>query len=314
MSKLNIYNTDFWQSVNLVDEQPVHPKLKLTDTELERRSKISQTSVYKMATDAEFREIKRAAQRKTAEARRVIDASKYPVIFNEYWRVDQPRIHDFKKIYAKKYDVKPGIIELVVDNRYNTVSAEEYERVKEKWNTAFPNYRSDMVKALNKSGRRQPASGASLSATLDSVDANTAQKIYAECLTQADSRTLKNYERLAKLYNISTPGKVRDIANGHHYSLADANAKHDIEQWRLNIGEGNYEMTDPDGVSHMFADLRELGYFIQTQEGKPNSDTTKNWYVARNWFEKLEPNTWYTKQKRTFRGWKYCNHLPAKTG
>ena len=71
-------------------------------------------------------------------------------------------------------------------------------------------------------------------------------------------------------------------------------------------------MCDPNGQSYLSKDLRELGYFIQTTEGKPADDTTKNWYIARNWFEKTQPNTWYKKQKRTFKGWEYCNHLPAK--
>lgn len=280
--------------------------------EATRRSKISSTARYKMATDAEFQQIKRDAQRKTAESRRVVDPSQYAVIFKEYWRVDQPRMHDFKKVYAKKYNTRLGIIELIVDNRYNTVTAEEYEQTKAQWNSAFPTYRSDMLKELNRSGKRKPSRGAAHRAAIDSVDADTAQRIYAECLTSKHSRTKTNYERLAKQYGVPTWQKVRGIANGHHYGLQHVNAVEDIEQWRLNIGEGNYEMMDPQGRSYLFNNLSDMGCFIQTTENKPSDDATGNWYVARNWFEKCQPNTWYTKERRTFKGWKYCNHLPAK--
>jgi hypothetical protein len=247
-----------------------------------------------------------------SQSRRVLDSKQCKEIFDEYWRIDQPRMLDFKKVYAKKYNATPGIIERVVDNVYNTVTAEQYDITKALWNAAFPNHRGDVIKKLNQIGKRKPSKGIAHRASLDNVDAVTAGKIYADCLTSKDSRTQKNYQRLAKLYNVKQWQKVRDIANGHHYSLTNVNAEQDIEQWRLDIGEGNYEMTDTDGRSYVFADLRELGYFIQTTEGKPNNNTAKNWAVARNWFEKLEPNTWYIKERRTFKGWKYCNHLPAK--
>lgn len=320
MSKLNIYDKDFWQSVNLVDEQPVHPKLKLTDTELERRSKISMTSNIKMATDPAYREIKRRGAQKSADVKRKIPLEDYASIIREYWDPNIKRKHGFINVIAQRYISKPGYgnkltgqIEKIILNWYNTLPDDEYAALRTAWEQNNPNFRTDMMKDLYKVGKRKPSDGAALSAKLNSVDAVTAQKIYAECLTQADSRTNKNYKRLAKKYNIARWEKVRDIANGNHYNLKHVNAAEDIEQWRLNIGEGNYEMIDTQGRSHLFNNLNELGYFIQTQEGKPNKDSTKNWYVARNWFEKCQPNTWYTKERRTFKGWKYCNHLPAKS-
>jgi hypothetical protein len=318
MSKLIIHDKDFWQSINLVDEQPVHPNLKLTDTELDRRTKISQTSNIKMATDPEFREIKRAGAKKTADIKRRIPVEDYESIIREYYDPAVKRKHGFIKVIAARYANNKGFgskltgqIEKIIMNWHNTLPVEEYTALRDAWETANPNFRSDMLRDLNKTGKRK-SNGLLISSALDSVDATTAQKIYAECLTKKDSRTNKNYQCLAKKYKVTTWQKVRDIANGHHYSLRDCDAKTDIEQWRLSIGEGNYEMRDPNGQSYLFKDLRELGYFIQTTEGKPADDTTKNWYIARNWFEKTQPNTWYKKQKRTFKGWEYCNHLPAK--
>lgn len=205
-----------------------------------------------------------------------------------------------------------GVIEKICANFHNTLPEEEYAQLRDAWETANPDYRSELLKQQYALGRRRVRSGAEHSATIDSVDAATADKIYNECLTKKDSRTQQNYKQLATKYNVPTWEKVRNIANGHHYSLADKNAQQDIEQWRLQIGEGNYEMIDPEGNSHIFNTLHELGEFIQRTEGKPSDNSTRNWQIARHWFEKTEPNTVYTKERRTFKGWKYVNHLPAK--
>lgn len=265
---------------------------------------------YRKKTDSEIQRSNNAYL--LSQSRRVIDPKHYKEIFDEYWRVDQPRMQDFKNVYAKKFNTRPGIIELVVDNRYNIVTAEEYEQIKLQWNETFPNYRSDMLKELNKTGRRKISHGRSHSEKRSRITEQAAREIYNICLSGPNTRTHDFYKTLAKQYNMNWHA-VQKIALGDHYSLCKETAAQDIEQWRLTLGEGNYEMIDPTGQSHIFNDLRELGYFIQTQEGKSNTDTTKNWYTARNWFEKCQPNTWYTKERRTFKGWKYCNHLPAKT-
>lgn len=246
-----------------------------------------------------------------SQSRRCIDPKYYKEIFDEYWRLDQQRIQDFKKIYAKKYNTKPGIIERVVENTYNTVSLEEYAKLKKTWNDTFPDYRSEMLKTMNQDGKRKISKGRKHSERISQINEETALEIYNICLSGPKTRTHDFYKSLAKQYNMNWHA-VQKIALGDHYSLKDIDVKHDIEQWRLNIGEGNYEMIDPNGISHVFNTLHELGYFIQTTENKPNNNKTKNWQIARNWFENSQPNTWYVKERRTFKGWKYCNHLPAK--
>ena len=305
----------------LIDIDAIFDNVEINEAdviEATRRSKISETSRFKMATDAEFQQIKRNAQRKCVELRRTIPVEDYEKILREYWDPNIKRKHGFINVIAERYSTEDGYgsdltgqIGKILMNAMGTLPKREYKKLRTAWENANPDFRSEMLKDLYKTGKRK-TNGEHMSMVLDSVDSVTAEKIYNECLTKPNSRTFDNYKQLAKQYGVPTWEKVRNIANGHHYSLKHVNAEHDIEQWRLNIHEGNYEMIDTDGVSYMFNDLGELGYFIQTREGKPNADTTKNWYVARNWFEKLEPNTWYVKERRTFKGWKYCNHLPAK--
>lgn len=288
--------------------------------EATRRSKISSTSRYKMATDAEFQQIKRAGARKGADVRRVIPLEDYESIIREYWDPSVKRKHGFINIIAERYSAGDGYgskltgqIGKIIINRFNTLADDEFAALRDAWEKANPEFRSDMIRDLNTSGKRKISKGRSHSEKLSNVSEDTAKEIYNICLSGPNTRTHVFYKNLAKQYNMNWHA-VQKIALGDHYSLRNIDVKADIENWRLNIGEGNYEMTDPDGQSYLFKDLRELGYFIQTREGKPNGDTTKNWYVARNWFEKLEPNIWYTKERRTFRDWKYINHLPAKTG
>jgi len=305
----------------LIDIDAIFDTVEINEAdviEATRRLKISETSRFKMATDPEFRKIKKEGQAKAVEKRRVIPIEDYESIIREYYDLTVKRGYEYLNIIADRYKIKAsqkltGQLEKICMNSFNTLPDAEYAQLRDAWETANTDYRSKLLKQQYALGRRQVRSGAEHSATIDSVDATTANKIYVECLTNKDSRTQKNYQELAKKYNVPTWEKVRNIANGHHYSLADKNALQDIEQWRLQISEGNYEMIDPQGNSHMFNTLNELGEFIQRTEGKPNDNSTRNWQIARNWFEKTEPNTVYTKERRTFKGWKYVNHLPAKT-
>jgi hypothetical protein len=305
----------------LIDIDAIFDNVEINEAdviEATRRSKISETSRFKMATDPEFQQIKREGAKKSADIKRKIPLEDYESIIREYWDPNVKRKHGFIGVIAERYSLKQGYgskltgqVEKIILNWYNTLPDDEYAVMRTAWEQTNPDFRTDMLKDLYKSGKRK-TNGFLISSALDSVDAVTAQKIYAECLTQEDSRTQKNYQRLAKQYKVPAWQKVRDIANGHHYSLTDVNAAEDIEQWRLNIGEGNYEMTDTDGNSYMFNDLKQFGYFLNQHWGKDTSDETKNWYTGRAWFEKCTANTWYTKQRREFKGWKYCNHLPAK--
>lgn len=309
---------DYWRNKSW-DEPTVPTVLKVSNTEIERRYKISTTSRAKMATDAEFQQIKCAAARKGADVKRVIPLEDHESIIREYWDPSIKRKHGFIDVIAERYShgggygsKLTGVISKIIMNSYNTLQDAEYSELRAAWEKANPYFRTEMQKDLYKSGKRK-SNGLQNSITSDSVDAPTAQKIYTACLKNKDSRTQKNYQRLAKLYNVKQWQKVRDIANGHHYSLRDSNVDYDIEQWRLNISEGNYEMIDSYGVSYTFNDLKQLGYFLNQHWGKDTTDETRNWYTGRAWFEKCTANTWYTKERRTFKGWKYCNHLPAKT-
>jgi hypothetical protein len=305
----------------LIDIDAIFDTIEINEAdviEATRRSKISETSRYKMATDVDYQTARRNGALKTAEIRRQIPLADYESIIREYYDPTVKRSYNYLEVIAKRYKIRAGQkltgqINKITSNHFKTLPDAEYTALRTAWENANPDFRSDMLKDLYKSGKRKPSDGAALSAMFNSVDAVTAQKIYAECLTQADSRTHKNYQRLAKQYNINRWQKVRDIANGNHYNLKHVNAEYDIEQWRLNIGEGNYEMIDPQGNSHLFNTLNELGYFLNVRWGNDTSDLTRNWYTGRNWFEKTQPNTVYTKQKREFKGWKYVNHLPAKT-
>ncbi len=286
--------------------------------EATRRSKISETSRYKMATDAEFRQSKRDGAKKSADVKRKIPLEDYESIIREYWNPSIKRKHGFIDVIAERYSLKQGYgskltgqVGKIIQNWYNTLPDDEYAVMRAAWEKANPEFRTEMLKDLNKSGKRKVSRGREHSEKTSNISESLAQEIYKICLSGPNTRSHKFYKEIGQKYNVNWHA-IQKIALGNHYSLKDHNVGADIEHWRLTLGEGNYEMIDPSGKSYVFNTLYELGKFIQCTEGKPSEDTTRNWYIARNWFEKTKPNTIYSKERRTFKGWKYVNHLPAK--
>jgi hypothetical protein len=286
--------------------------------EATRRSKISETSRFKMATDIEYQTARRNGALKTADIKRKIPTEDYESIIREYWDPSVKRKHGFIDVIAARYSLTQGYgskltgqIGKVIMNSYNTLPDAEYAALRTSWGKANPDFRTEMLKDLNKSGQRQVSRGRAHSEKCSGISEQLAREIYNICLSGPNTRSHDFYKQLAKQYDLNWHA-VQKIALGDHYSLTDVNVERDIEQWRLNIGEGNYEMIDPDGRSHIFNDLKQFGYFLNQRWDKNTTDETRNWYTGRAWFEKCTANTWYTKERRTFKGWKYCNHLPAK--
>jgi hypothetical protein len=281
--------------------------------------RITPDTVDQVFAGFKFPDNRELARQTRTEAVRKVPIQDYKSIIYEYYDLSKPRSYNFIGEIAQRYHNTinqkqkslSGVIEKICMNWFDTLPDSEYNALRLAWEEKYPNYRSEIIKQAYADGRRTQA-GPNISAAKATVDPETAEYIYTVSLSGADTRTNVHYKALAKHLDISSWQLVRDIANGNYYCLSHKDVSRDIEQWRLTLHEGNYEMIDPVGNSHVFNTLHEMGYFIQTSEGKSNSDQTKNWFVARNWVEKIQPNVWYKKQRRTFKGWEYCNHLPAK--
>ena len=268
-----------------------------------RRAKISMTTRAKLQHDPEFAELKKQAALKAAEIRRVVPLEDHVKLLEEYWSIKKQRPSRLFNIMAERYDVKPNLMEKIVTNGYNTVSADEYKQLVDQYYSKYPNQRSDSLRkahaAMTEEQRAQK--DLNISIAQDPVDADTAVAIYEQCKY---NRTHAHYKAVAAKH-LDKNGKkipwekVRDITNGRHYATQDFDIDADVKEYRLRQ-YGTFKFTSPAGKVFHFEDEKSCGEWMI----KTNTTLKDDPYgVCTSIFYSTVPNTPKLMRRQFWKGW-----------
>lgn len=296
----------FWKYKNW-DEPEVPDILKISNTEIERRYKISTTHQLKWHTDPEYAHKKRMNGVKSGEAKRKVPLEDYADICRGYFNING-RPANYLNNISKKYGVKKSVIEKIAINFDNlSLPKEEFEKIKNAFYEKFPlkDIKSNSIKKMHNSFSDEKRAQIKLNISIaqDPVDADTAVAIYGECRL---NRSDKFYRECASRYRDKNGKKiawekVREIVNGHHYATKDFDIEDDIKEYRLRR-YGTFKFTSPDGEIYHFENEKACGEWMLSTN-TTLKDGQDPYRVCISMFDRTEPNTPKLLRRQFWKGW-----------